>query len=99
VLGREPVLDRNDRQVQPPRHLCGQAGMGVDAAQNETAAVEEDDHGPGIAAGAWIVEPQLDLAGRPGHRHVAHFAKLARRQVERRQEVRGSRKARVSGRT
>jgi hypothetical protein len=47
MLGRQPVIDGDHRQVHLPRQLRAERLVRVEIAEHEAAAVEEGDDRPG----------------------------------------------------
>ena len=80
-FGREAVIDRDHRQIEHARHLRGEAGMAVEVADHEPAAMEEHHRRPRLAAGARVEQPRRDVAGRSRDIEVEHRAELADRRV------------------
>ena len=81
-LRRQPIVDRHHRQVQLARHFRGEAGVGVDIADHEPAAVIEDHHRAGRTRLARIEQPRGDRhAVRAGDRQVADHRQLADRRI------------------
>ena len=75
----ETVVHRDHRHVEFRRDFGAKAVMAFQVADHETAAVEEDDRGTGLAGLARIIEAQRDVTGGAGAGEVADHGKVARR--------------------
>jgi hypothetical protein len=64
VLGRQPIIDRGDDGGCTGAQIAAHAVMGVEAAQHETAAVEEHDQRK-RAGVARRIEEEAQLSARP----------------------------------
>ena len=71
VLGRQPIADRRDETTGAGRDLAADAVMGVEVADDPSAAmvIDEQRRIP-LGRGLWPVEPQRDRAGRPLGRQI-----------------------------
>jgi hypothetical protein len=78
-LGRQPVIDRHDWQIEHACHLGAQRLVRVDVTDDEPAAVEEHYHRPRPALLARIVQPRINLPHAAADAQVAqhrHFANI-----------------------
>jgi len=77
MFGRQPVIDRHDRQIEHPRQVRAQWRMAVDIADHEPAAVEEHHQIARPTLASDVEQPRIDLAQRPRNREIPHQPKLA----------------------
>ncbi len=66
MFGRQPVVDREHRQVEFARHLGAERLVGVEIAEHEAAAMAEQHERPRLALRPRVVEPEPDLPAGPG---------------------------------
>jgi hypothetical protein len=69
VLGREPVVDRDDERAGPVGDAADRVVADVEVADHPAAAVEVHDHGLRVVV-AGGVDPDGDVARGPGDRPV-----------------------------
>ena len=81
VLGRQPVVDRDDHRRHGRRQGPAQRVVGVEGPDHPAAAVEEDhDRERRLPLGG--VDPHRQLPGRPGHDPVGDRGHGHRRPVQ-----------------
>ena len=81
VLGREAVIDRDHRQPGLGGDLAAEAGVGIEVADDEPAAVEEHDRRPRAALGLRVEQPQRDRPRPARAGEIADDRQLTRRSV------------------